>query len=387
MYYFDYAATTPVSLLAQQATLTELQSGWANPSAQYEEGLAMEKKIQGWRSTVATALGCLEEEFYFTSCGTESNNWAILMGAQLGRHRGKHCVTTTVEHLSVKNCFQYLEKNGYTITYLKPNKQGQIAPEQVAEAVTPETALVSVMMVNNETGILFPVEEMAQAVKAVNPNTLFHSDGIQGFLKVPFHLGQGTGEEYRKLNIDLLSLSGHKIYAPKGVGGLFIRKGVKLPPLLHGGGQEKGLRPGTQATAQMAALAAATQEYSDFFLNNDYIIQSLKMQILGEIEKIEGIVPILDPETPTAPHILPISLVGYPSEVVVRFLSDQGICVSAGSACHKGAASHVFASLPLEKKERIGIIRLSLSHNTTQDEVVALVAGLRKAKEDLVPSF
>lgn len=386
MHYFDYAATTPVSLLAQRATLTELQSGWANPSAQYQEGLAMEQKITGWRSTLATALACKPEEFFFTSCGTESNNWAILMGAQLGRHRGKHCVTTTVEHLSVKNCFQYLEKNGYQITYLSPNKEGQITPDQVAEAVTPETALVSIMQVNNETGLHFPIQALSQAVKEANPATLFHSDGIQGFLKVPTHLSRGK-EAQAFQSVDLYSLSGHKVYAPKGIGGLFVRKGVKLPPLLHGGGQEKGLRAGTQATSQIAAFAAAVQEYAQDLPQHTQTLLGLQGQLQSALSQVEGIRLILPPQAQTAPHILPFSLVGYPSQVVLRFLSDQGVCVSAGSACHKGAESHVFSALPLDKKVRMGILRLSLSPQTTQEDIQALLLSLHQAKAQLLPSF
>ncbi len=242
------------------------------------------------------------------------------------------------------------------------------------------------MMVNNETGICYPVEEIAQAVKAKNPGCLVHCDAIQGFLKLPFHLGAGKeGQALR--HIDLLSISGHKIYAPKGIGGLFLRKGVKLPPLLHGGGQEEGLRSGTQATSQMAAMVAATQDSVRHFSQRDQQIKALHQQISQALSQMEGVRLINPPQVATVPNILPFSLVGYPSQVVLRFLSDLDICLSAGSACHRGGESHVFSALPLDPKIRMGVLRLSLSHLSKQEDLSALLSGLAQAKAQLIPSF
>ena len=248
--YFDYAATTPVRREAAAALLDAL-AHFGNPSSRYGFGREAARRVKEDRESVANAFGCSPDELFFTSCGTEGDNWAIRRGAELNRRRGKHIVTTAIEHAAVLETCRNLERRGYEVTCLKPGRSGRVTAEQLAAALRPDTALVSMMLVNNETGAVLPVADCVRAVKAFDPAILFHCDAVQGFLKTP--------EPLARLGADLVAVSGHKIGAPKGVGALYIKKGVRLPPLLTGGGQEEGLRSGTEATAQIAAFAAAVR--------------------------------------------------------------------------------------------------------------------------------
>lgn len=386
MHYFDYAATTPLCEEAKLSMISQLEGHWQNPSAQYEAGLLVQKQLKSYKNTISTSLGCKNNEFFFTSCGTESNNWAISRATHAGRHKGNHCITTSVEHSSVLEPFKALEASGMKVTYLKPNSAGIVTAEQVEEALCEDTIFVSIMMVNNETGALFPIVEIAEKVKKYNKSIIFHTDAIQGFLKVPFSLS-GVKTNDRLLNVDLLSISAHKVYGPKGMGGLFIRQGLSLQPLLFGGGQEEGQRSGTQATHQIAAFAAAVEKYHLTFHEDMDHLTLIKREISERIAIIPEVKLIFSKEIPTAPHISAFSLVGYPSQVVVRFLSDLGIYLSAGSACHRGGSSHVFAALPLTKQEKLGALRLSISKETTAADVDALVAGLEQATMQLCRSM
>ena len=250
-HYFDNAATTPVRPEAVQAAVEAMTQGWGNPSSQYALGKQAAERMKGWRADLAGALGCRPEEVFFTSCGSESDNWAIRGALELNRRRGKHIVTTAMEHAAVLEPLKALERQGYEVTCLQPDRWGELDPAQLSAALRPDTALVSMMLVNNELGTVLPVKEAARAIRAAGCLALLHCDAVQGFLKVPF-----TPKE---LGVDLLSVSGHKIHAPKGVGALYVRSGLKLPPLIRGGGQEGGLRSGTEATAQIAAFAAAAR--------------------------------------------------------------------------------------------------------------------------------
>lgn len=377
LHYLDNAATTPVRPEAAQAAFEAMTRGWGNPSSVYALGSQTAAQVKGWRSDVSKALGCLPEELYFTSCGTESDNWAIYAAAQLGKRKGRHIVTTAIEHAAVLEPCRELERQGYEVTYLKPDRRGEICPDQLREALRPDTVLVSMMLVNNELGTVLPVREAAQAIRVAGCPALLHCDAVQGFLKVPF-----TPKE---LGVDLLSISGHKIHAPKGVGALYVRRGLKIPPLIRGGGQEGGLRSGTEATGQLAAFAAAArlgaaaleEDLAHMRRLKDYAIERLT----AEIPAVKVLVP------GGAPHILPIALTGYRSEVVVRMLGDRGICLSAGSACHRGRPSHVFAALDLPKRERDGALRISFSYDTTKEDVDALVDGLAQAAGQLFTSL
>ena len=244
--YFDYAATTPVRREAVDA-MVEALGQFGNPSSRYEYARQAAQQVKEDRETVARTFGCSPTELYFTSCGTESDNWAIRRGVELGRRKGKHIVTTAIEHAAVLETCKDLERQGYEVTYLKPDRAGRVTVEQLTAALRPDTVLVSMMLVNNETGVILPVADCVRAVKACDPAILFHCDAVQGFLKTP--------EPLARLGADLVAVSGHKIGGPKGIGALYIKKGVRLRPLLTGGGQEDGLRSGTEATAQIAGFA------------------------------------------------------------------------------------------------------------------------------------
>ena len=377
MHYLDNAATTPVREDAAKAAYETMINGWGNPSARYALGAEMTAKVKGWRQDVAKALGCGEDELIFTSCGTESDNWAIRAAVEINKRKGKHIITTAIEHSAVLQPCKELEKQGYEVTYLQPDHQGNITVEQVEQALREDTVLVSMMLVNNETGTVLPVAEVGKLLKRKKSAALFHSDAVQGFLKVEFTPA--------KLGVDFLALSAHKIHAPKGVGALYVRKGIKIPPMIIGGGQESGLRSGTEATAQMAAFAVAAREGKAQLKEHLAHMADLNAYARAQLtEKVPGMQLLTEGG---APHILPVSLVGYKSEVIVRFLSDRGVYVSSGSACHKGKPSHVYAALKLPKPVQDGVLRISFSYDTTREDVDGLVTALQAAQQQLFTSL
>ena len=368
MIYLDHAATTPIPQPVADSMYQVLTEGFANPSAQYAEGLAMKQRMAQWRKTVADALGCDARQLYFTSCGTESNNWAIRAALWQNRRAGKHIVTTSVEHSAVLEPCRWLEQDGYEITRIAPDGSGNISAEQVLEAVRPDTALVSVMMVNNETGCVFPIREIAAGLKLRNAQTLLHTDAVQGFLKIPFSA--------KTLGADFISVSAHKIGGPKGVGALYISDRVRNPrPLLPGGGQESGLRSGTEATAQIAGFAKAVELRREGLSDKLEAMRRLKEYA---IEKFTAIPDVVTVGNGTAPHILALSMVGYPSQTTVNELSRLGVCISAGSACHQGKPSHVVKALNLPKKTAAGVIRISFGPETTRADIDACAAALEE---------
>ena len=369
-HYLDNAATTQTRPEAAQAAVTAMTEEWGNPSSRYAFGQEASGRLNEHRAQVAAGLGCRPEEVYFLSCGTEGDNWAIAAAVEKNRRKGKHIITTAIEHAAVLEPIRELERQGYEVTWLQPDQQGIITAEQVEAALRPDTILGAMMLVNNELGTVLPVAETARAIRAARCPALLHCDAVQGFLKVPF-TPEGLG-------VDTLAVSGHKVHAPKGIGALYIRRGLRLPPLIRGGGQEEGLRSGTEPTAQTAAFAAAVEagraslerDLAHMRELKDYAARTLREQVPG-LELIGA---------GTAPHILPVTLPGYKSEVVLRFLSDRGIYVSSGSACHKGKPSHVYAALKLPKPQLDGILRISFSYDTAREDVDALVQGLKEAQ-------
>ena len=362
MIYLDNAATTRVCPEAARAALAAMTEDFGNPSSRYAHGAAAAEALRAHRAAVAEAVGCLPEELIFTSCGTEGDNWAIRAAVEYGRRKGRHIITTAIEHAAVLEPVRALANQGYEVTWLRPDRQGHIDPKDLAAALRPDTVLVSMMLVNNELGTILPVKEAAEAIRASGSPALLHTDAVQAFLKVPF--------TPRDLGVDLLTISGHKVRAPKGIGALYIRKGLKLGPLLLGGGQENGLRPGTEPTAQIAALAAACRAWLDHREEYTKRISETKNHFL---ESFSAALPqgvVMSPGD--APHICAVSLPGYPSEMLVRELSDRGICVSSGSACHRGRPSHVFAATGRPKGELLGTLRVSFSPESTPALVQAL---------------
>ena len=375
MIYLDHAATTPVPKAVADAMYEVLTGQFGNPSSQYPMGQEAKQLVEGCRSVIAKALGCQSKNLYFTSCGTESDNWAIQAAVWQGRHNGKHIITTAVEHSAVLESCKWLEKQGCEVTYLQPDKDGNIHVEQVENALREDTVLVTMMLVNNETGCLFPVKETAQLLKAKKSKALLHSDAVQGFMKVDCDpVGWG---------VDMMSLSAHKIGGPKGIGALYIADSFRnVRPLLPGGGQEGGLRSGTEATAQIAGFAKAVE------LRSEHLAQ--KLQHTAEIkeycrEKLLTIPGMVSVGNGTAPHILSMALAGYPSANIVTDLGEKGICISAGSACHRGKSSHVVSTLGLDKRTAAGVIRISFSPDTTKEDIDTLCAALKEHQASRFP--
>ena len=375
MIYLDHAATTPVPKAVADAMYEVLTGQFGNPSSQYPMGQEAKQLVEGCRSVIAKALGCQGKNLYFTSCGTESDNWAIQAAVWQGRHNGRHIITTAVEHSAVLESCKWLEKQGCEVTYLQPDKDGNIRVEQVENALREDTVLVTMMLVNNETGCLFPVKETAQLLKAKKSKALLHSDAVQGFMKVDCDpVGWG---------VDMMSLSAHKIGGPKGIGALYIADSFRnVRPLLPGGGQESGLRSGTEATAQIAGFAKAVE------LRGEHLAQ--KLQHTAEIkeycrERLLTIPGMVSVGKGTAPHILSMALVGYPSANIVTDLGEKGICISAGSACHRGKSSHVVSTLGLDKRTAAGVIRISFSPDTTKEDIDTLCAALKEHQASRFP--
>lgn len=375
MIYLDHAATTPVAREVADTMYDVLLNGSGNPSSQYPYGAAAKKRLEADRAVIAAALGCKPDELYFTSCGTESDNWAIRLAAHQNRRIGKHIITTAVEHSAVLEPCKLLQQQGYEVTYLAPDKTGHVTAEQVAQALREDTVLVSMMLVNNETGCIFPVQEVARLLREKNSRALLHCDAVQGFLKVPCDpVGWG---------VDLMSLSAHKIGGPKGAGALYTAPALRnLRPLLPGGGQEGGLRSGTEATAQIAGFARAVALRQENLAEKLRHMADIKAYCREKLLSIPGVVPVGQGE---APHILAVSLVGYPSANIVTDLGAKGICISAGSACHRGKASHVVSALHLDKKTAAGVIRVSFGPETTRADIDGLYQALLDHKNQRFP--
>ena len=314
---------------------------------------------------MASQLGAKPEEIFFTSGGTESNNIALFGAAHARKKRGNRIVTTQIEHPSVLNTVKKLEQEGFEVVRLKPDKWGKIAPEQVCEAVTPETILVSMMAVNNEVGSILPVEAAADAIEEKKAPALLHIDAVQAFGKLPLRV--------RELRADLMSVSAHKIHGPKGIGALFVRKGVHIEPLTYGGGQEKDMRPGTESMPLIAAFGAAVKALPNTETELA-AMQELNAFLRSELAKLDG-VTINSPDD-ALPYILNFSAGGVRAETMLHFLSERGIYVSSGSACSKGRASHVLTAMGLPRERIASSLRLSFCRFNTKTEAQAFAGAL-----------
>ena len=366
MIYFDNSATTKPCREAVEAVTQALTSGWGNPSALYTFGIEAAGQLRACRAKVASALGAEPDRVFFTSGGTEADNWAIFGTIKRMGKRGRHIVTTAVEHHAILNCMKQLEAQGFQVTYLQPDKEGHISLESLRQALRRDTILVSIMMVNNETGAVMPISQMAKLTHKLCPEAYFHTDAVQGFLKIPF--------QAKTLGADLISISSHKIHGPKGAGALYISPRLKsFPPIMLGGGQENGYRSGTEATPAIAGFAAAAAAVGSTFPVDTQQEKALLHTLIGKLSALDGVVINGSHQ---APHILSISIPGVPTQNTINILQESGICVSAGSACAKGHRSHVLSAMHLPPEVIDSSIRVSLSRETTREEIDGLIRGI-----------
>ena len=359
MIYLDNSATTKPCAKAVEAMTKALTEGWANPSALYSFGIDAAHALRDARVAVAKAMGAEPDRVFFTSGGTEADNWAIFGTVKRLGKRGKHIITTAIEHHAVLNCMKDLENQGFDVTYLQPDNLGNISVDSLKAALRKDTILVSIMMVNNEVGSVMPIEKMAKLTHKVCPDAIFHTDAVQGFLKVPFAA--------KTLGADLITVSSHKIHGPKGVGALYISPRLKsFPALLLGGGQEGNYRSGTEATPAIAGFAAAAIAGAATFRED---ITREKELLNGLIEKLCKLDGVKINGAHDAPHILSLSVPGVPTQNTINILQDANICVSAGSACAKGHRSHTLTAMNLSPEIMDGSFRVSLCKDTTQEEL------------------
>lgn len=374
--YLDNAATTKVCPEAAQAALYAMTEVYGNPSSTHTMGRNASKLLKSSREDIAKVLGASPEELFFTSCGTESDNWAILSGAEHMRHQGRHIISSTVEHSAVLRSLDLLEKRGYEVTRLAPERDGSISVSSVLDALREDTVLVSLMLINNETGGITDISQISKALKKRGSRALLHCDAVQGFMKIPFSV--------KGLGVDMLSISGHKVHAPKGIGALYIKGGKGLNPIIVGGGQEKGLRSGTEPLPQIAAFASAVKSaYPDMTAHIEKMSRLKALAVSRLSEEIPGL-SVLSGE---APHILSISMPGYRSEVLMNFLEAREIYVSKSSACKRGGRSYVLENCGHRPEVIDGALRIGLSMYTTDEEIHALCDGLRDASLSLAKSL
>ncbi len=372
--YFDNSATTKVCDEAAKAVMRMMTEEYGNPSSMHRLGRQAKTELDDARKEIAAAIGAMPEEIFFTSGGTEADNWALFSSAELRRHHGKHIITTAVEHDAVLKSAEKLEHMGYTVSYIGTDSTGRIDMEEFKDALRDDTVLVSVMLVNNETGAVNDIAAISRELRKKKSQAILHTDAVQAFCKIPFTA--------KSLGADLITLSSHKIHGPKGCGALYIKKGMRFPPIILGGGQEKNHRSGTEGLPNIVGFATAAK------IGIELMPQSVEnMRKLREYTKnrvLELIPDAVAIGAGDAPHILSISLPGYKSEVLMNFLDTEGICVSRSSACKKGGRSHVLEAMKLPNKVIDGAIRVSFSRMNTMEEAEYFAVKLKAAADRLI---
>lgn len=372
MIYLDNSATTKPCEKAINALNYALNEVWGNPSSLYNLGLDAENLINDTRAKTADMINAREDEIFFTGSGTEANNLSIIGAVNSLKRRGNKIVTTSVEHPSVLNTLKYLEEQGFEVTYIKPESDGNLSAEKVLSTVDEKTILVSVMLVNNETGCIFPVSDISEGLKSKKSIALMHTDCVQAFGKMPIDVSE--------LGVDLLTASGHKIHGPKGIGVLYKKKNLNIKPIIHGGGQEKGLRSGTESVPLIAGLGGAIDELT---VNSTFNkIKELHFYTYTKLSTVDGIL-INSPKENTLPFVINISVEGLRSETLLHFLENKEIYVSSGSACSKGKGSHVLTEMGLDNDRTDSALRISFSRFNTAEEIDTLCDALIEAQNTL----
>ena len=383
--YLDNSATTKCLPEVVEAVANCMSETYGNPSSMHLKGVEAEKLMRSAKETIAKTLKVDAKEIFFTSGGTESDNWAVLQTARSAKRNGNHVITTKIEHAAVLNPMKQLEKEGFEVTYLGTDEYGRISLDELKEAIQPETVLVSVMGVNNEIGTVEPVAEIGELIKKCNPKTVFHVDAVQMYGKIPVYP--------KRMKIDLLSVSGHKIHGPKGIGILYISDKVKITPLILGGGQQKGMRSGTDNVPGIAGFAKAAEILTANLEEDAKRMAALRDLFLAEVTKLEGVTANgparyfissqqagADSGIEAAPHIASISVEGVRAEVLLHTLEEKGIYVSAGSACasNKPAISETLKAIGLKKELLDSTVRFSFSILTTEEEIRYALGALEE---------
>jgi len=371
--YFDNAATTKIIPEVRQIMLETMDEEYGNPSSMHTKGVNAEKYIRYAKNAISKQLKCDPKEIIFTSGGTEANNLALIGIAQANKRAGNHIITTNIEHASVYNPVLYLEELGFRVTFLRVDEDGKVDLDHLRQELCEDTILVSTMAVNNEIGTVEPIEEIANIIKTYNKDIIYHADAIQAFGKQVIYP--------KRIGIDALSMSGHKIHGPKGSGALFVASHVKIKPILHGGGQERGLRSGTENTAAIAGLGKACEIMYQRLEDNRSKMNQVKKAFVEGAMQLDGV----ENHSGEAPHIVSLSFRGVRSEVLLHALEDRGIYVSAGSACSSNhpAVSGVLKAIGLEKELLESTLRFSFCEDNTIEEVTYTLQAL----QELLPAL
>lgn len=372
--YLDNAATTKPCEPAVSAAFYSMIEGFGNPSSLHKVGINAEKLVTEARKEIASALACAPECVYFTSGATESNNTAIFGAIENYGKRKKKIVTTTIEHPSVAEPIKYLEDHGFEVVRIAPERDGTIDYQNIVDAVDENTCLVSCMLVNNETGYILPIKRAYMNIKRNFPECITHCDAVQAFMKIPIKSSE--------LYADVISISAHKVHAVKGCGALMIRKGIRIAPLLKGGGQEKGLRSGTESVPLISAFGAAVKALNPTLSSASANATEVNQYLRKELAKLDGISINSDEDTCT-PYILNISVESIRSEIMLHFLESKDIFVSSGSACSKGAKSSVLKEFGKTDKQVDTALRISISRETTWSDIDELVNAIREGQHSI----
>ncbi|MCR4646467.1 MAG: cysteine desulfurase [Oscillospiraceae bacterium] len=372
--YLDNAATTKPAPAVIEAITEALSRHYGNPSSLHRMGLEAQLMVDDARKTIAGALGTEKDCILFTSGATESSNLALRSAAAVYGRRKKHIITSAVEHASVRSTIDALEQQGYTVTRVKPDENGVFQAKDFLDAVTPDTFLVSVMLAENETGRILPVQKLFRMLQKKYPDIIRHCDVVQAFMKLPVSVSD--------LPADLLSMSAHKIHGPKGCGALYIRKGIRMQSIVTGGKQEKGIRPGTEASPLIAGFGAAVKLMQPTIAERYAYVSELRALLLEKLGELPYITLNSDPEG--SPYIVNFSVKGIRSEIMLHFLEDEGIYVSSGSACSKGVQSGVLGAYNIPDAQADCALRVSFSEETTAAEIDALIAAIEKGQATLI---